>query len=151
MPTSSPTTAVVTAAVTSFHKIGGTHSFSKAQVTLTTPAPGVTQAGVNQPIVVTGDAGGSFCIHFVLTDQTGGKKATTFVPVGIGFKGGSGDDPNGLATFPMRVVADVDGVTQLTIEDVIGPNTSFEFGLVIQDANDGALGLIDPMLTNQTK
>jgi len=143
--------AVVTVSVSQFHRVNGTHKWCKADVTLTTATDVVSQSGPNAPIVVTGKVGGTVWIEFVVTDGSDNGTTGTYVPVGIGFKDQGSVDGEGLQDFPVRKVAVVDGITQLTIKDRLRYDTSFDFDLIIQRSSDGDIGIIDPMVTNQTK
>lgn len=143
MASDSNTPALITVTINQFHKIGGDHTFSDADVQLTDGGNIATQGKVNDPINVIQ----SGTLVFTLQAKEGDDD--TYVPVGIGFKEGASTDPIGSSAFPTRTIgAGDDGVIVLTLVDANKEENSFEFGLVIERASDGSLSVIDPRITN---
>ncbi len=138
-------TASVTVTVNKFHKIGGDHSFSDADIQLTDGGGIASQSAINDPIVVTG--AGDIVFH--LQAKQGAND--NYIPVGIGFKQGASSDPLGVVAFPARTIAASSTETTLTLNDADPEQNSFEFGLVIERVSDGSLSVVDPEISNDPK
>lgn len=135
-------TVQVSVTVTNFHHIGGTHSFSKADVVLSNNGNGAaSQAGTNDPIVINQAVN----IGIVLNAPTGDKY--TYSPVGIAFKEGNSTDPLGNSAFPTRTIVSNKTGAQMVLSDANPTANSFEFGVVVQ-RSDGLLSVIDPQIKN---
>jgi hypothetical protein len=103
----------------------------------------VSQTKVNDPIRVDRRARVNLVFEVVAGDGTD----AIYHPVGISFFGQHGGV--GMEDFPSRLVsADPFNRLQLSVHDANLGVSSFEFKLIIQRANDGALGVIDPQVNN---
>lgn len=144
--------------VEKFHRQGGGHNYTKAAVKLVNASDAVSQDS-DGTIVVTAEAD----LNFVFTNADGSAADTAYLPVGIAFKDNAGKgsgDPSGVKTFPEFEVEFEDvtfGTTEtevrvLEVEDLHpdgDKETTFEFVIVLQEADSGDIGLIDPKITNK--
>ncbi|HET9819586.1 MAG TPA: hypothetical protein VFP92_10515 [Rhodanobacteraceae bacterium] len=152
-----PATARISVTLTDFHEIGRERGCSRADIELTDTGNGkVSQARVNDPIVVSAEVYLEFFVHARKGDRY------AYMPVGIGFREevagierkqvaknrGDHRDPLGRAAFPLRTIAAKGDTTQLTLFDANPEPGVFEFSLVIQ-RSDGLLSVIDPQVRNR--
>jgi hypothetical protein len=121
--------------------------------------------GPNLPFTLTGTAPnqlltltkpGQYMLVFTIVDSS--NQDGVYFPVGMALRpvGGGQSGTNLHATFPQVNVQTPNqphpgGPTTLTLT-ANKPNvtTTYDFEFVIQQASDGALGIIDPKITNQT-
>ena len=135
-------TVQISITVIGFHKIGGTTSFSSANILVVNTGEGaISQSKSNDPIVVNKAVN----IGIVLHAEKGDKYS--YYPVGIAFKEGKSTDPLGNNAFPTRTIVSGSGGAQLTLSDANPEENSFEFGLIVQ-RSDGELSVIDPKIEN---
>ncbi len=136
------TTAQISITVTVFHKIGGTHNFSNADIVVANTGEGaISQDKSNDPIVVNKAVNIGIAVYASEGDKF------SYYPVGIAFQEGNSDDPLGNSAFPTRTIVSTKSGSQLTLSDANPEENSFEFGVIIQ-RSDGFLSVIDPQIRN---
>jgi hypothetical protein len=118
--------------------------FTDATVTLVGTAGNlVSQAAPNGPIRV--DRGAVVDLVFEVIAADGSNDV--YQPVGISFFGSDGTV--GRLDFPLRTVhADPFNRLLLSVHDANIDANTFEYKVIIQRQRDGALGVIDPQVTN---
>lgn len=153
-----PRSARVSVTITEFNAIGSGQSCSRADIELTDTGDGtVSQARINDPIVVSAEVYLNFVVH------AGRGDSYSYVPIGIGFRDTSlaeaaqmarsrdvncdSRDPLGRAAFPMRTLVSRGDTAQLTLFDANPERAEFYFSLIIQ-RSDGLLGIVDPTIRN---
>lgn len=133
--------AKISVTIKHFHKIGGSKTYSSADVLLSDDGNGaVSQAGLNQPLVVNSPCSLVFTVNASAGDDS------SYIPVGIALRGSSAD-PRGALAFPDRSVETTDSLVSLILVDTNPATDSYDFDLVVQ-RSDGDLGVIDPLINN---
>jgi hypothetical protein len=154
-----PGSARISVTITEFNAIGSRQSCSRADIELTDTGDGaVSQARINDPIVVSAEAYLNFDVH------SGRDDGYSYFPIGIGFRDTAimeakemtrhnsekhdSRDPLGRAAFPMRKFVSRGDTAQLTLLDTNPERAIFDFSLIVQ-RSDGLLGIIDPGIENR--
>lgn len=156
MSDDSTPTAVLVVTVSTFHRVlDPTDSQRCTDATVALKAGQSIEHGVSilsdGSIQVTKKV--DLCFEMAADTTTGD---TLYYPIGLAFRQSLGsDDPDGRTAFPHGEFASSGSgskiVTTLTVRDEFDSSgVNYRFLIAIQRASDGAFGVIDPLIKNQS-